>query len=438
MDPLLIGILGIVFLLFFLACGVHIALALGVVGLIGSILIKGFMQGVALASLVAFYKVAEPVLLVLALFVFMGTLGGAVGISRDLYSTLSLWVGRLRGALGIATVFSCAGFGVVTGSSVATASIFARVSAPEMRRQGYDKRLAYGICASAGPIGMFIPPSNLIVFYSVMANLSTARLLMAGIVPGVIMTVIFIVGIMALGYIKPALVGGSAPPVTATWRKRLTSLRLLWPIIICGLIIIGGIFGGVFSPNEAAAWGAMVIMLITVLTTGHRRWNIITKGVLDAVSMTAMMFFIMIGAAVFARFLMLSGITPLALGYVTTLGLSNAGFVIIMTAIYLVMGCFLDAISMLSITLPMIVPVVKAMGIDPIYFAMVAILAIEVGLITPPVGLNVYVAQAVAEPDVSVEDVFRGSALFFILDLVLLSILIAFPTLTTILPSLML
>ena len=226
-------------------------------------------------------------------------------------------------------------------------------------------------------------------------------------------------------------------PVGVTWLQRLASLRLIWPIAVVGVIIIGGIFGGVFSPSEAASWGAVVLMLVTIFTGGSERWKVIWSGARDAVAISAMIFFILAGASLFSRFLMLSGVTPAVLGWITHLGLSNTGFVIIMAILYLIMGCFLDSISMLSITLPIIIPVVNAMHINPIYFAMVVILSIEAGLLTPPVGLNVYAAKGVAEPDVNLEDIFFGSAPFFFMMIISLAIMIAFPWLSTVLPSLM-
>ncbi|MFC2066602.1 TRAP transporter large permease [Chloroflexota bacterium] len=421
-----------------LAAGVHIALALAAVGFIGTIFLIGFTKAAVLSTTLTFFSVASPVLVVVPLFVFMGVLAGAGGISRDLYTGLSMWVGRVRGALGIATVASCTAFGVVTGSSVVTSAVFSRISAPEMRRQGFDKRLAYGICAASGSIGMLIPPSILIVLYSILSEVSTGALLIAGIAPGLLLAIVFSAAILVVGYLKPSLVGGGgAAPVKVTWRQRFASLRLLWPIIVVGFIIIGGIFTGVFSSNEAASWGAVVLMIITIATAGSKRWQIISRAVLDSVSISAMIFFILAGAAIFARLLMLSGMSPRVLGFVTSIGLSKLAFVVVMSLIYLAMGCFLDSISMLSITLPIIIPAVNAMGINPIYFAMVVILSIEAGLLTPPVGLNVYAAKSVADADVSLEDVFRGSIPFFLMMLVALAILIAFPRVSTILPDLM-
>jgi len=435
-EPFLIGIIGIAALVILLACGVHIALALGAVGLFGSVFLVGFDAAAWMTTKVVYGIVANRAFIVLPLFIFMGLMAGAAGMSHNLYQSLTSWVGHLRGGLGIATIGSCAGFGVCTGSSLVTAAVFAKVSAPEMRRHGYDKKAAYGICASGGAIGMLIPPSILLVVYGIISQLSVGKLLIAGLAPGIILTLTFCVGIVLLSYISPASYG-RAYETKATWRQRFSGLKSTWGILVVATIIIGGLVSGFFNPTEAGAFGALVITTLAVFTTGSERWKILANGVLESISTNAMIFFILVGAGTFARFLTLSGITTLVLGSVIDAGLSNLAFVIVMAMVYLVMGCFLDSISMLSITLPILMPVLSALGIDPIWFAMVSVLAIEVGLITPPVGLNVYATKGVAESDVGLEDIFRGVLPFFFMMLLSLAIIIAFPWLSTILPNLM-
>lgn len=438
MDPLLLGFLSLAALLIALAAGIHIALSMAVIGFIGTTLLTNFNAAGTLASVLAYFQIASPSFMVLPLFIFMGVLAGTGGISRNLYDTMSKWVGRLRGALGIATVASCAAFGVVTGSSVATCAVFSKISAPEMRRHGFHKRLAYGLVAASGPIAVFIPPSVIIVFYSILSETSTGKLLMAGILPGLLLVVLLSAAIMIIGRVRPAWVGGTASTMAKVpWREKFASLKLIWPIFVVGLIVIGGIFGGVFSPSEAAAIGALVLIIITIVSSGKRRWNVIGRGMLETVSVAGMIFFVLAGAAIFARFLMLSGLTPLALSTITGLGLSNLNFTILMCVLYLIMGCFLDATSMLVITIPIVAPAIKVLGIDPIYFAMPLLLSVETGLITPPVGLNVYAAKSVAEPDVEVEDIFIGASPFFIIDVLVIGLLIFIPQLSTFLPSLM-
>jgi tripartite ATP-independent transporter DctM subunit len=432
MSDFLIGLLGILALFFMLAAGVHIGVALGVVGVLGMLIIIGLEAGVSLLTTTSFHFATNPEFIVMPLFILMGLLAMVGGISQTTYNGLSKWVGKIRGGLAVATVGACTAFGTVSGSALVTASVFARVSCPEMRRHGYSKGLAYGVVSSAGAIGMLIPPSLLAVIYGLLTLESIGDLLIAGIAPGVLLALIFTAGILVMAYANPSL----APPVAfdITWGQRLTSLKDFWPIVVSGVVVIGGIYGGVFTPGEAGAFGALAILLIAVFW-GGMRWPQLRAALSETVSITAMIFLILIAAKVFSRFMMLSGVAPRLVNAIIDIGLSPLGLVIALAILYLILGAFLDSISMLSITIPVFYPAVQAMGIDPMWFAMVVILAIHVGLITPPVGLNVYAVKAVAEPDVSLEDVFRGTIPFFFMMLLALAIIIAFPILSTWLPE---
>jgi tripartite ATP-independent transporter DctM subunit len=437
MDPFAVGIVGVFIAIVLLAIGVHIALALGAVGLFGMMFIIGFDQASWQATALIYNSVAAQSFIVIPLFVFMGLLAGVGGLSQKIYEVLRMWMGGLRGGLGIATVFSCTAFGVCTGSSLVTAAVFSKVSAPEMRRHGYDKKIAYGICAAGGSIGMLIPPSILLVIYGIISQESVGRLLIAGIAPGVILALAFSLGILVIGMIKPVWFGTEVHQRVG-WVEKIVGLTSIWPIIFVGVLVIGGIFGGFFSPTEAAAFGAAALLILTMIfTKPGKRWQLLKGCIYESIVINAMVFFILFGAGIFARFLMFAGITPNVLSIVTSADFSNYTFVIVMAAIYLVMGCFIDSISMLSITLPILTPVIHKMGINPIWFAMVTVTAIECGLVTPPVGLNVYATHGAAEKDVSLEDVFRGSAPFFFMMLAALAVIIAFPWLSTILPNLM-
>ena len=437
MDPFLVGIISVVALLILLALGVHIALALLAVGLIGNILILGFEPSLWLAVTFGYSYLSKSAFIVLPLFIFMGLLAGSSGISANLYDALKLWVGKVRAGLAITTVFSCTAFGVCTGSSLVTSAVFTRICAPEMRRQGYSKNVAYGTCTAAGSIGMLIPPSILLVVYGLISEESVGKLLMAGIAPGVMLAIFFILGLLIMSKINPALFG-TTPPIKATWRQRIASIRLMWPILFIGFVIIGSIFLGIASPTEAGALGTVAITILALATTGNERWKILKKGMAEAVTINAMVFFLLIGAGVFARLLMVSGVTHTLINLVIDAGLSNLQFVIVMALIYLAMGCLMDSISMLSITLPLVIPIVHMLNIPSMWFAMVSVLAIEVGLITPPVGLNAYAAKGVAEPDVSLEDIFRACIPFLFMMLGALVVIIAFPWLSEILPKIML
>ncbi len=435
MDPVVVGLLGIGLMLLLLLFGVHIALALGVSGLLGSIALNGVEATVWQSTSLIYNIVAAQDMVTLPLFIFMGILAGVGDISRNIYQALHAWVGRIRGGLGIATVLSCTAFGVCTGSSLVTAAVFSRICAPQMRDQGYDKKISYGICASAGSIGMLIPPSILLVVYGVISQQSVGKLLLAGVSPGILLAVFFSVGIYLLTYIRPHWFG-RRDETQITWAKRFQSLLKIWPIILVALVVVGGIFLGIFSPTESASFGAATLLFLALYFTPRgARWSFLKKSVVETLVVSAMVFFIMSGAGLFARFLMYSDITGIVLDLVTQADFHPTSFILLVCFIYLIMGCFMDSISMISITLPILSPVVASLGINPIHFAMCAVMSIECGLVTPPVGLNVYASHGVAAKDVSLIDIFVGAFPFFLIMLLLTLCMIFFPVLSTFLPD---
>ena len=435
MEPLWVGILGLVILLVFIAAGVHISLSLVAVGLLGVILLTGINQAFDFLVMTTFHRVFRAEFAIIPLFVLVGLVAALGGLSKDTYHALSLWLNRVRGGLGIATVGGCTAFGTVSGSSLVTATVFAKAAAPDMRQMGYDKRLTYGLVSAAGAIGMLIPPSVLIIVYSILTEESPGRLLIGGITPGLLLFIVFSLGIWVIGHIKPSAVGFTGAVKEITWRQRIVGLRLMWPMVLVGTILILGVFFGFFSVHEAGAFAVTVVTIVVLVS--RRSLRGIAQALADTAGITAMIFFIFIGATMFARFLMLSGIAPIALNFIIGLELSPVGIVIVMCFVYLVLGCFLDSISTLAVTIPVIYPIILTMGIDPIWYGMSVILAIEVGLITPPVGLNVYAVKGVAETDVKLEDIFIGAFPFFLMMLVALAIVIAFPFLSTTLPAMM-
>lgn len=436
MEPSLIGGIGLVALLVMLTLSVHIGVALAVVGVAGTAFIVGFDRAMALMA-GAFYSNADNyAMIVLPLFVFMGLLAAKGGMTQALYNGLSLWLGKFRAGLGIATVLGCAIFGTVCGSSLVTASVVAKVSAPEMRRHGYLKRLAYGIPASAGMIGMLIPPSIFIVIYAVLTEQSVGKLLIAGFSVGTLCTIMYSLGLMVMSKVNPAQFG-PAPAERVSWGQRLGALRLFWPFALTGLIVIGGIFGGVFTPNEAGSIATLVVLAIIITTQGKKRWEQVGHGLFESICNTGMIFLILGGAVMFSRFLTLSGIATSAMNLILSWQLSQLGLVAALIALFLFAGMFMDVVSAMVITIPFFYPALKATGVDPIWFGMVATLALETGVITPPVGLNVFAVKAIAESDVSLLDVFFGSLPFFFINMAALIIIVLFPQVSTALPNLM-
>ncbi len=442
MDSLTIGFLGIGALLFLIVVGVHIGFALILSGTLGLYMILQ-QSGPVMNTVVSgfYHKVTSPALVTVPLFVLMGFLASGGGISRSIYESLSLWFGKFKSGLGIATVFACTGFGTVCGSSLVTAAVFARISAPEMRNSGYDKKLAYGICASAGAIGMLIPPSILIVIYGILSGESIGKLLMAGITPGLLLTLFFSLTIIVVGWIKPVMLGDISKHTAVSLRQRLYSLKNWWSVGIVAFVMFGGIYGGVFSPSEAAAVAAFLLLVIYLSITVFSRTKRagIKKELLgmfyETAITSAMIFFVMGGATVFSSFITLSGITAKLSAFITSSGMSEIVVVLIIVFFVLILGCFLDSTSILCITIPVFNPIINSMHIDPIWYATVIILAVEVGLITPPFGLNVFATKGVAQPDVELEDIFTGILPFLVAMMLALILLLAFPPISIFLPS---
>lgn len=443
MSSLAIGLLGICLLLIFLMLGLHIGISLMLSGLIGLILILHGITPALTMTVGAFYhKVTAPTLVTVPLFILMGFLASGGGISKNIYDSLKLWLGKFRSGLGIATVFACTGFGTVCGSSLVTSSVFAKISAPEMRRTcGYDKKLAYAICASAGSIGMLIPPSILIVVYGILSGQSVGRLLIAGVAPGILLAIAFSLTIILLGKIKPSLMGDVSNVPSAPWSAKIASLKHWWTVIIVAFVILGGIYGGVFSPSEAAAVAAFILLIIYLLITlvdSVRRKGILKELLVifsDTATTSAMIFFLMGSATVFSDLITMSGVTKELSNVLLGADMPQIMVVLMMVFVVGILGCFLDSMSVLCVTVPVFNPIITTLGIDPIWYATVIILAVEVGLITPPFGLNVFATKGVAEPDVRLEDIFGGVLPFFIAMLVVLGILLGFPVLSTFLPS---
>jgi tripartite ATP-independent transporter DctM subunit len=386
-----------------------------------------------------YFKISSPVLIALPLFILMGYLASTGGISQDIYNTLRMWLGRFKSGLGISTVLACTIFGTVCGSSLVTAAVFAKISAPEMRRHGYEKKLAYSICCSSGSIGMLIPPSILAIVYGMLSGVSIGQVLMAGIAPGILLTIGFSSLIVLIGKVNPSSMDVHEIP-SVTWRQRIISLKGCWSVAIVALAIFGGMYGGVFSPSEAAAVAAftliVVYLIISLPSKGSRKsLKEMLPTLYDTAITSAMIFLIFGGATVFSNFIVLSGITTKLSDIFVGSTLPNYAIVIIFNIVILILGCFVDAIANVCITVPVFNPIINAAGIDPIWYATVTILAVEVGLITPPVGMNLFATKGVAESDVSLEDIISGCFPFFIVMLIALIVLHLFPPISTFLPS---
>ncbi len=430
MNETVVGVVGIVALFFCLVARLPVGMALLIVGAGGIWVIDGGRAAIATMSSETYTSVTAYSLSIIPLFVLMGNMAGAAGYSRRLYEAANAWIGRFRGGLASATVLGCAAFAAVSGSSVATAVTIGKVALPQMKRFGYADGLATGSVAAGGTLGILIPPSTGFVLYAVLTEESIGRLFIAGILPGIILALLFVAVIVAVTVLRPSE-GPVGPSVDAAGIA-LATLRSL-PLVGVILVSIGGIYIGVFTPVEAAGVGATLVSALA-LSTGAVRVREMPEIFLDTVTMTAMLYLIVIGAHVFGPFLALTHIPETLSIELKELGFGPYGTLLLILVAYVVMGMFLDGLAMLVVTLPVVYPIVTGAGFDPIWFGVIAVIVIEMGLITPPVGINVFVVKGVAD-GVPMGTIFRGVLPFWFAMAVCLAILVLFPEVALFLPN---
>lgn len=432
MSVELIGLLGLIALFILLGLRIPVAFAMFAVGFTGVSILNSPQAALSQLASDSFSLAAKIELVVVPLFILMGNVATETGMSRKLYDAAYAWIGSIRGGLASATVVACGGFAALSGSSVASALTIGRVSLSEMKRFDYDDRLSTGVVAAGGTLGILIPPSTGFVIYALLTQESIGRLFLAGVLPGLLLLSMFILTIMVITWIKPSM-GPKGPQTTFSEKMRSTTGAA--PILLVIVLTIGGIYTGIFSPVEASAVGAGLVILFGVLM-GKLNFKKFWKAAQDSVVTTATVMLILISAYMIKTFLALSHI-PAWLGtYLESLAIPVLGVLAIMLAIYLVLGCFLEGFAMMVLSMPIFFPVVQQLGIDPIWFGVLVVLTLEMGLISPPVGLNVFIVKSVA-PDVSLGKMFRGVAPFWFAMLATLALLVAFPQIALILPDTM-
>lgn len=418
-----------------LAGGVHIGVALGLGGLLGMWLTIGPFAALGQLATVPFSTTNSFTLAIIPLFILMGSLATQAGITTDLYKAAYNWLGRLRGGLAMATTLASAAFGAASGSTIVNAAVFTRIALPEMTRFGYDRKLSAGCIAASGTLACLIPPSILMVIYAIITEQSIARLLIAGVLPGILSAGMFILCIHVLVRRNPSL--APQPDISITWGERFRSLYGIWGIAALFLLVIGGIYSGYFTPTYAGAIGAFGAFVIVLL---KRRLNgpALLETFKDAASTTSVIFIIVIGGILFARFLTYTGLVSELSGHLLALDLDKYAYLAAFAVIYLILGMFIEPIAIMVMTLPVMFPTLVKAGFDPIWLGVISIKLAEISLMTPPVGLNVYVVRSSSPIPLTLEDVFKGVMPFLAADLVTLGLLIAFPEIVTFLPQLML
>ena len=432
MSDLEIGIIGFVVLLLFLAIRMPVGTAMMVVGFVGIYVLN---QRGAMPTLAgeAFSISTVFSLTILPLFILMGNLAGVSGMSRDLYDAAHAWVGHWRGGLASSTVVGCAGFSALSGSSLASATTMGRVALPEMQRYNYDNRLATGSIAAGGTLGILIPPSAGFVVYAILTEVSIGRLFMAGVLPGIMLTALFILAIYILTTINPKL--GPASGGAAPFAYRIAALRRASWIIGIILVTIGGIYLGVFSAIEAAGIGAFLSFLVALM-----RKTVTVAAMREVLGhtlrSTATTFYILIGAFVFTPFVALSGIPNELVDLLTGIGANRYVILLLALAFLIFLGTFLEGFVILVLTLPLLQPVMETLGFNMVWFGVLMVIVLEMGLISPPVGINVFVVKGIA-PDVPMNDIFRGIWPFWFAMLLAILILVALPDIALLLPDTM-
>jgi len=430
MTQNLVAVSGFVLLFALMLLRVPVGMAMGLVGVTGFGLLAGFGPALKLIGQTSMRTVTDYTFGVIPMFLLMGAFVTNSGMSRELFRAANTFIGHLRGGLGLATIVASAGFAAISGSSVATAATFSTVAYPEMRRFNYPQSFAAGTIAAGGTLGAMFPPSTVLVVYGILTEQDISRLFMAGIVPGVLAVLMYMITIIIIGRLRPDMLSAGQ---RSNWNERLHALKDVWAPLLLFFFVIGGLYGGLFTPTEAGGVGAGGAFIIGLLRGKLDRQKILTS-LLQATRTAAAVFTILIGALLFGYFLTITGTPQKVTAFLGGLGIGPYGVLLLIILMYLVLGCIMDAMAMVILTVPIVYPVILALGFDPIWFAVIVVMTVELGLISPPVGMNVFVIKSVV-PELSFARIFRGVAPFIVTDVIRLALLIAFPVIVTWLPS---
>ena len=431
MSPEAVGLAGIIVLVMLLFLRVWVGIAMAVVGFIGFAILTNLEYAYSLMGTVPYSAIANETVAAVPLFILMGAVVSNTGLGGDLYQTAYKWFGQLRGGLAMATVVASGGFAAISGSSSASAATMGKLALPEMKKFKYSDRLATGCVAAGGTIGILIPPSMGFILYGILTELSIGKLFMAGVLPGILEVVFYVITIFVLCQLRPEL--GPAGPRTAVGEK-FRSLKYTWPVLVLFLLVMGGIYGGWFTPTEAGAIGAFGAIVICLVIKKLNRKNAFNS-ILEAAQTTAMIVLLITSAFVFMKFMAVSRLPDFLARYIAGLPFSPSVILALIIALYVVLGMFLDIYAAILLTLPILYPVILALGFDPIWYGVIMVRVMEVGLITPPMGMNAFILAAVT--DAPLGTIFRGVVPFFISDILHIALLVSFPSISLFLPSIL-
>ena len=432
MDNDLIAVLGFVSLFALMLLRVPVGMAMGLVGITGYAVITGAGPALKLVGQTSLRTVTDYNFGVIPMFMLMGAFVSVSGLSREMFRAANSLIGHIRGGLGMATILACGGFSTICGSSVATAATFSSVAYPEMRRFGYPQSFATGVIAAGGTLGIMIPPSTVLAVYAILTQQDIGKLFVAGIVPGVLAVLMYVLTIFVIVRVRPNwLPGGDPKP----WRERAEDFKAIWAPAVLFIFVIGGLYGGLFTPTEAGGVGATGAFILG-LARGNLDLAKIKEALLSTTRTSAAVFTVLIGALMFGYFLTITQTPQKVSTFLTELGVGPYGVLMLILLMYLILGCIMDAMAMIILTVPIIFPVIVQLGFDPIWFGIIIVMTVELGLITPPVGMNVFVIKSVL-PENSFSTIYRGVSPFVVTDLIRLGILVAFPALALWLPKTM-
>jgi tripartite ATP-independent transporter DctM subunit len=437
LSTLTLSLGSLAFILLLIGLRAPIGVAMGVVAFCGFWYLRSLDVALSVLRDAPFVFAASWDLSAIPMFLLMGAVAANSGVGTALFRAAVAWFGALPGGLAVATNWACAGFGAASGSSVAAAAVMARLAIPEMLKHKYDKGLATGVCASGGTLDSLIPPSIAFVIYGIFAEVSIVKLLLAGILPGILTAVVYMLMIVGRAWLNPAV----APRVVfedrrALWRERWASLAQIWPILVLILGVIGGLYAGVVTPTEGGAAGAFLAVIIGLIQR-KLSWQGFVDSFKDAIGTTSQLFFVGIGAVIYTKFLALAGAADMFKELIGSWAIDPLLLVIGVSIIYVILGMFLDPLGMILLTIPVFVPMFAALKMDLVWFGVLVVKFIGIGLLTPPVGFNVYVVKNVVGQSIPLETIFRGCFWFLACEIVIMTLLISFPQISLWLPGTM-
>jgi C4-dicarboxylate transporter DctM subunit len=433
MSPEVAGVIGLLILFVLLFAGMPIGLGMALMGFLGFAYLWGLDASLFQVGLTSYSSVAAQAMSVVPLFIVMGHFAFASGVMDDAYDAAHMILGRLPGGLAMTTIGASAGFAACTGSSLASAATMTKISLPEMLRYKYDPKLATGSIAAGGTLGILIPPSVPMIIYAIITETSIGRLFIAGIVPGILLATLFMVVIYIMAKTRPPM--GGPPAIKFGWRTIPAIAVRVWPAALLAAIVMGGIWGGVFSPTEAGGMGAFAALIIALARRKLTKQNFITA-LKDTTKTTAMIFVIVIGAMIFGAFMTISGLPAALVNFLGDVNIPPLGILVLILVIYVFLGCIMDTLALTLITLPIIFPLIISLNFDPVWFGILYTINVEMALVTPPIGINVFIISGMAK-DIPMYTIFRGVLPFLVAMVVCTALVIAFPQIALFLPGTM-